>query len=78
MHFDSYRYPYDEAASVAISTVMEFVNDFKEVLNGFILNHYAAVFKTFLICHICSGSFTTSMFISFSYVSFLPFLFNLY
>lgn len=26
-----YRYPYDEAAAVAISTVMEFVNDLKEV-----------------------------------------------
>lgn len=27
----SLRYPYDEAASVAISTVKEYANDFKEV-----------------------------------------------
>lgn len=27
-----FRYPYDEAATVAISTIKEFQNDFKEVV----------------------------------------------
>lgn len=31
-----FRYPYEEAATVAISTIKEFQNDFKEVILSFI------------------------------------------
>jgi len=37
-----FRYPYDEAATVAISTIKEFQNDFKEVV-------LRSIYSTFFI-----------------------------
>jgi hypothetical protein len=44
----SCRYPYDEAATIAISTVKEFRADFKEVLNVYFLPHVSNFFT--LLC----------------------------
>lgn len=45
----SCRYPYDEAAAIAISTVKEFRTDFKEVLNVYFLPHVSNFFTLFYV-----------------------------